>query len=240
MVSEAKVGAQVPARIKTLLIKELINDWQGMQSFVVVCPVGLDAITTNQLRGALQAKNIKMTVVKNSLARLALSELDLAPASELFDAACAVCYGGESVVDVARELLDWSRKAEALKLRGAFVDGQVFVGDQFRRLATMPNRAELLARILASVTAPGRGIASALLASAGRIAGAIESLVTKLQEAVDSATPAEQSEVEEPVQSTESSEQTNKAEPEDTAQKNDATGSASDSDSQQQQSQGRQ
>ena len=240
MVSEAKVGAQVPARIKTLFVKELANDWRGIQYFVVVCPVGLDAITTNQLRGALQAKNIKMTVVKNSLARLALSELDLAPASELFDAACAVCYGGESVVDIARELLDWSKKAEALKLRGAFVEGQVFAGDQFRKLAAMPNRAELLARISSSVTAPGRRMASVLLASAGRIAGAIESLVSKLQDAADSPAPAEQSEVGEPVQSTESLEQANNAEPEDTAQKSDATESASDSDAQQQQSQDQQ
>lgn len=241
MVSETKLGAQAPARIKSLLIKELADRWQGLQAFVVVCPVGLDAITTNQLRSALHAKNIKMTVVKNSIARLALAELDLSSAGELLDAPSAVCYGGESVVDVARELVDWSRKVNTLKLRGAFVEGQVFSVQQLQKLATMPNRAELLAQISTLITAPGHSLALALSVSAGRIAGAIESLVKKLQaeepepaaEAAPAAAP-EESKPQESTQSAEIAEHTATAEPQDTAEKEDAAEPASGSVSQQQ------
>ena len=240
MVSQTKVGAQAPARIKNLLVEELASSWQGMKAFVVVCPVGLDAVTSNQLRAALQAKNIKMTVVKNSLARLALAELDLAPAAELLDAPSAVCYGGESVVDVARELLNWSRNIDAFKLRGAFVEGQIFSGEQFRKLAAMPNRSELSAQILCLVLAPARNIAAALLTSAGRIAGAIEALTNKLREQEESTAPAEQAEGNEASQPAESAESTEIAEPKDNAEKKDAPEPASDSVSDQQASQGQQ
>lgn len=240
MVSQTKVGAQDPARIKSLLLKELVNSWRGMQAFVVVCPVGLDAITTNQLRAALHAKNIKMTVVKNSLARLALAQLDFASAAELLDAPSAVCYGGESVVDVAREMVDWSRKVDAFRLRGAFVEGRVFSVEQLQKLATMPNRSELLAQISCLITAPGRRIASALSVSAGRIAAAIESLLKRLQAQEEAAVSAQQGKAEGSAQPSEVLEQTKTAEPQDTAEKEDAAESASDSVSDQQQSEAQQ
>ncbi len=180
MVAQATVGAKVPARIKTLLVKELVEDWRGLQAFIVVCPIGVDAIVSNQLRASLTAKNIKMTVVKNSVARLALTQLDLAPAAELLDAPSAICYGGESVVDIARELVDWSRKVDAFRVRGAFLEGQVFSAEQVRKLAAMPNRSELLAQIASLIVSPAGRITSTLTSLGGRIAGSIKTLAEKL------------------------------------------------------------
>ena len=180
MIAQATLGAKAPARIKTLLIKELVESWQGVQTFVVVCPIGLDAIVSNQLRAALTAKNIKMIVVKNSVARLALTQLDLAPAAELLDAPSAICYGGESVVDIARELVDWSRKANAFRVRGAFVEGQLFSAQQVQKLAAMPNRSELLAQIAALIGSPAGRIVSTLTSLGGRIVGSIKTLAEKL------------------------------------------------------------
>ena len=180
MVAQATVGAKVPARIKTLLVKELVEDWRGLQAFVVVCPIGVDAIVSNQLRASLTAKNIKMTVVKNSVARFALTKLDLAAAAELLDAPSAICYGGESVVDIARELVDWSRKVDAFRVRGAFLEGQVFSAEQVHKLATMPNRSELFAQIAGLITSPAARVASTVTSLGGRIAGSIKTLVEKL------------------------------------------------------------
>lgn len=180
MVAQAKLGAKVPARVKALSVKELVNNWQGMQAFVVVCPIGLDAIESNRFREALVSKDIRMIVVKNSLARLALAELDLAPGAELLDAPSAICFGGESIVDLARELVDWSKKADALKLRGAFVEGQVFDADQTRVLAAGPNRSELMAKISSLITSPGGQLSSAIRSVGAGLAGAIKALAEKL------------------------------------------------------------
>ena len=182
MVAQATVGAKVPARIKTLLVKELVEDWRGLQAFVVVCPIGVDAIVSNQLRASLTAKNIKMTVVKNSVARFALTQLDLAAATELLDAPSAICYGGESVVDIARELVDWARKVDAFRVRGAFLEGQVFSAEQVHKLAAMPNRSELFAQIAGLIASPAARVVSTVTSLGGRIAGSIKTLVEKLSE----------------------------------------------------------
>ena len=180
MIAQATVGAKAPARIKTLLAKELVESWKGVQAFVVVCPIGLDAIVSNQLRADLTAKNIKMIVVKNSVARVALNQLDMAPAAELLDAPSAICYGGESVVDVARELVVWSKKADTFRLRGAFLEGQVFSAEQVYKLAAMPNRNELLAKIAGLVASPAGRLSASITALGGRIAGSIKALTEKL------------------------------------------------------------
>lgn len=190
MIAQATVGAKAPARIKTLLAKELADNWKGLQAFVVVCPIGLDAVVSNQLRAALAAKNIKMTVVKNSVARVALAQLDLAPAAQLFDAPSAICYGGESVVDVARELVDWAKKADAFQVRGAFLEGQIFSAEQVYKLAAMPNRNELLAQISGLITSPAGRIVSTLTVLGGRIAGSIKTLTEKLALQAPPAEPA--------------------------------------------------
>ena len=180
MIAQATVGAKAPARIKTLLVKELVDNWQGLQALVVVCPIGLDAVVSNQLRASLTSKNIKMTVVKNSVARLALAQLDLAPAAQLLDAPSAICYGGESVVDIARELVDWSRKVDVFRIRGAFLEGRLFSAEQVRKLAAMPNRSELLAQLAGLIVSPAGRIASTLSGLGSRIAASIKTLAEKL------------------------------------------------------------
>lgn len=209
MIAQATVGAKAPARIKTLLVKEFVDSWQGVQAFVVVCPIGLDAIVSNQLRADLDSKNIKMIVVKNSVARVALDQLDMAPAAQLLDAPSAICYGGESVVDVARELVDWSKKADALRLRGAFVEGQVFSAEQVYKLAAMPNRNELLAKIAGLITSPAGRISATITALGGRIAGAIKALTEKLaQQAPPPESPTKEKEEKQVVQVQETTEKT--------------------------------
>lgn len=230
MVAQATVGAEVPARIKTLLVKELVEDWRGLQAFVVVCPIGVDALVTNQLRASLTAKNIKMTVVKNSVARFALTQLDLTAAAELLDAPSAICYGAESAVDVAREVVNWSRKVDAFRIRGAFVEGQVFSAEQVHKLAAMPNRSELLAQIAGLIASPASRIVSTVTSLGGRIAGSIRTLVERLSQQGEAATaekPKEDDKSDEPdqqkdaTQAEESARRQVKADSEDAAESKD-------------------
>ena len=40
------------------------------------------------------------------------------------DGPSALCYGGESVVDVARMLIGWAKKVDALEVKAALLDGE--------------------------------------------------------------------------------------------------------------------
>lgn len=166
--------------VKDLITKELAARYSQMDSVVVIDPIGLTGIESNQLRGGLHSKNIHLEVVNNSLAKRALVDSPAATVGELLDGSRALVTGGDSVVEIAREIVDWCKKLKGLKVRGALVEGQIMDAEGVQMLATLPTRIELQGQVVALAQSPGARLASAIEAPAARIAGCIEALAEKL------------------------------------------------------------
>lgn len=167
--------------VKGLVQSELekaVSDAKA-QDFVVVSMMGVGGVDNNVLRGGLKEKGIRLMVVKNTLFRKALVSGGKEAASGLFSGPCAIAYGGDSVVEVAKELAEWSKKITALQLKGAFLEGAVLDGKGAAELASMPNRAELQGQVVMLALSPGGRVASAVLGAGGVIAGCIKALVEK-------------------------------------------------------------
>jgi large subunit ribosomal protein L10 len=167
--------------VKELLQAELekrIVD-EGIRDFLVLTTKGVGGVDNNVMRGALKAKGIRLLVARNALVRKALRKQEMAPAAELFDGPCTIAYGGDSVVDVAKEMVDWAKKLKPIELKGAFLDGTVLDEKGAAELSKMPTRAELQGRIAACVCSPGGRVAGALLGPAGVIAGCVKAIIDK-------------------------------------------------------------
>jgi large subunit ribosomal protein L10 len=143
---------------------------------------GTSGVDNNILRGELKKKGIRMAVVKNSLMRLALQKLEMGGASSVFESGpCTVVYGGDSIVDVAKELVDRSKKIKTLAFKGAFVDGVAMDGEGAKALSKMPSRAELQGQVAQLILSPGSNLAGALLGPGGVIAGCVKTLIENLE-----------------------------------------------------------
>ncbi len=153
----------------------------GLQDFMVVCTKGVGGVENNVMRGALKQKGIRMLVVKNSLFTRVLRDSKMDVASGLFNGPCTVVYGGDSIVDVAKEVQVWTRKVPAMAIKGAFVDGSLFDGKGAEALASMPTRAELQGKVVSCVLSPGSRIAGALKGPAGVIAGCLKTIIEKAE-----------------------------------------------------------
>lgn len=172
--------------VKGLVQNELEKRFAEVPDFMVISTVGLDGINNNILRGKLKAKGIRMSMVKNALMRRAMEGLGRPAAGPLFESGpCTIVYGADSVVDVAKELLDCSTKLKlkTIVVRGAFVDGQVLDARNANELSKMPNRAEMHGRLAATVLAPGAKVAGAILSPGSKIAGCLKSLIEKQEKA---------------------------------------------------------
>ena len=94
--------------VKGLLQKDIEQKFEGVTDFLVVDLKGIGGNENNEMRGVLKEKGIRVSVVKNAVMTRALEGLGLISASSLFEAGpSAVAFGGDSVVDVAKELAGW-------------------------------------------------------------------------------------------------------------------------------------
>ena len=111
-------GTVMSRPVKELIVDEYKRRFADVDDALVVDIRGIDANENNTLRLGLGEKSIRITVVKNTLARKALEGTSLAPLTSVLDGPAAIAYGADSVIDVARELVAWARKVQHLEQRG--------------------------------------------------------------------------------------------------------------------------
>ena len=143
---------------------------------------GLKAIDTTKLRSNLAKKKIRVTVLRNSLARKIFEGSALAGLSDLLTGSNALAYGGQSVVEVARELVATLTKMPGLELKGAILDGIVFKGKAgVIELSKFPTKDEAIAQVITLAVSPGRNLLGQLKGPGSNVAGLIKAIETKLE-----------------------------------------------------------
>ena len=178
-------------RVKSLITAELQNKFKGAESIVVVDYTGIDSKTTGGIRSDLRKKQVKFTVVRNALAAKALESAGLKGAGGLLKGTNAVVYGGDSVVDVVKELVEQAKKVDKLKIKGSIVEGQLLDTAATTALSKLPNKKELQGMIVGQILGPGRKIAGQLKGPASKLAGQIKTIEDKAKEKEGAAPAAE-------------------------------------------------
>ena len=169
-------------RIKSLITTELQSKFHGADAVVVVDYTGIDSKTTGGIRADLRKKKVKFTVVRNALAAKALEHAGLKGAGSLLKGTNAVVYGGDSIVDVVKELVAQAKKVEKLKIKGSVVEGQLLDSKATAALGKLPNKKELQGLIVGQILGPGRTIAGQLKGPGSKIAGQIKAVEEKAKE----------------------------------------------------------
>jgi len=149
---------------------------------VVVTLKGVNAIANNQLRMELAKKNMHLTMVRNSLFLKTFEGTGLAALGPVMTGSSVVAFGGESVVEVAREIIAVIKKLPDIELKGAVLDGQLFTGKEgVEALSKFPTRDEAIARNVTLVLSPGRKLLGAVKGPGGRLLGVVKAIEEKLE-----------------------------------------------------------
>ena len=163
--------------IKDLLSKDLNRRLDGVDEALLVNVVGLGANDTVRLRRELREKDINLLVVKNSLARRATEGTPLASAFEHAEGPCAIIWGCEDIISLAKVVagLAKGKEYEKFEARGGVMDGEPLTADRVKEISNWPNRPEQLSILSGQILAPGANLSALLLGPGGALASQIES-----------------------------------------------------------------
>lgn len=140
---------------------------------------GLKVSELTELRNVLKGSSLEYHVVKNTLARIASADTSVSVAAEFFKGPVGVALGYDDPVTVVKQVLDFAKKNEKLKVRAGVVEGSVCSQDDLKAIASLPSRDVLLSMMAGTLQAPTSKLAAALNATVVGLAYALESLKTK-------------------------------------------------------------
>ncbi len=167
--------------VKNLISEDLAKQFAGETDCLLVNVVGLDANNTMTLRRELRSKNIRITVVKNSLARRATEGTPLAVAFDSVAGPVAVVWGSEDIVSLAKEGVRLTKEEadEGFSAKGGLMDQALLTEKQVHEVSKWPGRAEQLSILVGQVLSPGANLSGQLLGPTGSLASQIKQCGTE-------------------------------------------------------------
>ncbi|MEM1071372.1 MAG: 50S ribosomal protein L10 [Planctomycetota bacterium] len=168
--------------VKEMIVTDYKGRLEGAEEALVISLRGVDADGTETIRSGLREKSVRVTVVKNSLARKAFEGTPLEVLGPSLKGQNALLYSERSVVEVARELIDLVKDFPDVQLKGAVLDGELFEGeDGVTRLSKFPTRDEAIAKVVTLVLSPARNLAAQFKGPGSNVAGIVKAIEDKLE-----------------------------------------------------------
>jgi len=136
------------------VIIEAVKARADKASFAVITDFkGMTVEELTNLRVSLRNAGGEYLVVKNTLARIALTDGTHNAIKDKFHDNCGVAFGFDDPVAVAKALSDFAKQSKLFELRCASLDGKAMDAAQIDALAKLPGREQLLGQLLGTMNA---------------------------------------------------------------------------------------
>jgi large subunit ribosomal protein L10 len=161
--------------IKQLEMTSLRETFQDVRDMVFLSIAKQDCQADNQMRTALRKKNIRLKMVKNSLARRVFDELGM-KTERLWEGPTFLAWGSTSTADLSKELDALVKKNDKLKVKGVMAEGLEIT---FKQALAMPTRAEAIGRIVSLTLSPAARLAGQIIGPGSQLVGQIKMLAER-------------------------------------------------------------
>jgi large subunit ribosomal protein L10 len=175
----------MPNLINEIIVRKLSDEFARAEGMVIVSLAGLSVRETEDLRTALAERGVRLRMVRNRLARLALKSRGLEAGEELFGGNVACAWGSsEDAIKIAKVVANAVRSADPKKkarlgFRGGFFEGRLLDAKAAAALADLPGKEELRARLLGLISGPARSLATLLQAPCASLARVLDAHASK-------------------------------------------------------------
>lgn len=167
----------------------LHEQFDGVASLILTNCQGLKVSQMNDIRSGLRSQGVSFKVLKNTLARLAYQDTDVALlADDVRGPRAAAWTRDENVVPaMAKFLVDFAKSNPKFELVRGVLKGKVVEPSQVETLSSLPSREELLAKLLGTMIAPVSSFAGVLAAVPRSFVRVLKAIEEKKSAASESA-----------------------------------------------------
>ena len=169
----------MPTAEKIAKVNELTRKMAGSKAIYLADFTGLDVASVTNLRSQLRKASVEYEVVKNRLAKRAAQEAGIAGLDQYFAGPTAIAFAKEDPVEPAKILQKFIDAGGKITIKSGLVDGQVISADQFKALATLPSRDQLLAKVVGAVQGPLYGLSAVLSGLLRNLVGVVAAIEKK-------------------------------------------------------------
>jgi large subunit ribosomal protein L10 len=169
----------MPTAEKAAKVNELTQKMAGSKAIYLADFTGLDVASVTALRSQLRQASVEYEVVKNRLAKRAAQEAGIAGLDSFFVGPTAIAFAAQDPVEPAKILQKFIDAGGKIAIKSGLVDGQVISTDQFKALATLPSRDQLLAKVVGAVQGPLYGLSGVLSGLLRNLVGVVAAIEKK-------------------------------------------------------------
>lgn len=141
-------------QIKEAKVAEIREKLEKAQAIVLADYQGLTVEEDTALRKTLREAGVEYKVYKNNLVTLAAKELGIEGLDSYLEGPVSIAFGYEDATAPARVLNNFAKDHKKLELKAGVVDGIVYDKAGVEKLATIPSKEVLIAKLLGSFKAP--------------------------------------------------------------------------------------
>jgi len=144
----------VPTQEKIEAVEDLKARLDGAKTVLLTEYRGLTVQQIGELRKQLRAVSAEYKVVKNRLAKIAISASELEVLTPQLTGPVALVVSKDDPVAVAKAVSTFARTNQAFTIKGGYVDGQFMQPDALKALSELPSKEALRAQLVGAINGP--------------------------------------------------------------------------------------
>ena len=163
---------------KKTFVSELEKIYQDSNSVIITHYHGLTVSQITNLRKALRENGASFKIVKNTLSKIAATNVKLTHDPEAFSGPTAIAYSKDPVA-AAKGVVEFAKANDNLKVIGGIVNDKILNLVEVQQLAKLPSLDQLRGKIVGILQAPAANLARIIQAPAGSLARVIQAYSEK-------------------------------------------------------------
>ncbi len=161
---------------KSEIVKEFSEVFKANPSVFLVEYKGLNVKELEDLRTNLKGVDTRLTVVKNTLLKIAAKDTEIEQLSDQLTGPTAIAVCQSDATAAAKVFVDSAKDLPSLVIKGGIIEGNVVSLDEITAISKLPSRQEMMAQLLGALTSPMSNLLGALTQMQTKLLYALEAV----------------------------------------------------------------